>query len=118
MENCKEAISDLTPEQNQACAVFPEKRLKYYRLLNPRQNWRNLPEDLQKEAMGKSYHLGGGSLVFLRRLNWDKPSPTLVTSPTMPATDLAHPEEDRPLVLLLNMHEFNSSRIIGSLQGS
>jgi hypothetical protein len=33
MENLKDAISDLTPEQNQACAVFPEKRLKYYRLL-------------------------------------------------------------------------------------
>src|SRR5690606_16648223 len=93
----KEAISDLTPEQNQACAVFPEKRLKYYRLLTSGQNWRNLPEDLQKEAMGKSYHLGGGKTGFLRRLNWDKPSPTLVTSPTMPATDLAHPEEDRPL---------------------
>src|SRR5690606_28699083 len=93
----KEAISDLTPEKNQACAAFPEKRLKYYRLLKSGENWRNLPEDLQKEAMGKSYHLGGGKTGFLRRLNWDKPSPTLVTSPTMPATDLAHPEEDRPL---------------------
>jgi DNA (cytosine-5)-methyltransferase 1 len=28
---------------------------------------------------------------------WDEPSPTLVTSPTMPATLLAHPEEMRPL---------------------
>jgi len=76
---------------------FPEKRLKYYRLLNSGQNWRNLPEDLQKEAMGKSYYLGGGKTGFLRRLGWDKPSPTLVTHPAMPATDLAHPEEDRPL---------------------
>jgi len=47
--------------------------------------------------MGKSYYLGGGKTGFLRRLDWNKPSPTLVTSPTMPATDLAHPEEDRPL---------------------
>ena len=93
----REAISDLTPDQNQACAVFPEKRLKYYRLLKSGENWRNLPEDLQKEAMGKSYYLGGGKTGFLRRLDWNKPSPTLVTSPTMPATDLAHPEEDRPL---------------------
>ena len=93
----REAISDLTPDQNQACAVFPEKRLKYYRLLKSGENWRNFPEDLQKEAMGKSYYLGGGKTGFLRRLDWNKPSPTLVTSPTMPATDLAHPEEDRPL---------------------
>jgi len=93
----KEVISDLPTEKNQDCAVFPEKRLKYYRLLKSGQNWRNLPEDLQKEAMGKSYYLGGGKTGFLRRLDWNKPSPTLVTSPTMPATDLAHPEEDRPL---------------------
>jgi DNA (cytosine-5)-methyltransferase 1 len=76
---------------------FPEKRLKYYRMLKCGQNWRNLPEELQKEAMGKSYYLGGGKTGFLRRLAWDKPSPTLVTHPAMPATDLAHPEEDRPL---------------------
>lgn len=93
----REAIADLTPEQNQACAEFPEKRLKYYRLLKAGQNWRDLPENLQKEAMGKSYYLGGGKTGFLRRLDWNKPSPTLVTSPTMPATDLAHPEENRPL---------------------
>lgn len=76
---------------------FPEKRLKYYRLLKPGQNWRNLPEDLQKEALGKSFYAGGGKTGFLRRLDWEKPSPTLVTHPAMPATDLAHPEEDRPL---------------------
>lgn len=93
----KDVIANIPKEKNQLCAVFPEKRLKYYRLLKAGQNWRNLPEDLQKEAMGKSYYLGGGKTGFLRRLDWNKPSPTLVTSPTMPATDLAHPEEDRPL---------------------
>lgn len=76
---------------------FPEKRLKYYRMLKVGENWRNLPLDLQKEALGKSYFSGGGKTGFLRRLHWDKPSPTLVTHPAMPATDLAHPEEDRPL---------------------
>lgn len=77
--------------------TFPEKRLKYYRLLKEGQNWKNLPEELQKEAMGNSFYAGGGKTGFLRRLAWDKPSPTLVTHPAMPATDLAHPEEDRPL---------------------
>ena len=48
--------------------------------------------------MGKSYYSGGGGKTdFLRRLAWDKPSPTLVTRPAMPATDLAHPVKDRPL---------------------
>jgi DNA (cytosine-5)-methyltransferase 1 len=76
---------------------FPEKRLKYYRMLGPGENWKNLPIDIQKQAMGKSFFSGGGKTGFLRRLAWDKPSPTLVTHPAMPATDLAHPEEDRPL---------------------
>lgn len=76
---------------------FPEKRLKYYRMLGPGENWKNLPIELQKEAMGKSFYSGGGKTGFLRRLAWDKPSPTLVTHPAMPATDLAHPVEDRPL---------------------
>lgn len=76
---------------------FPEKRLKYYRLLKEGQYWKHLPEDLQKEALGKSFYLGGGKTGFLRRVAWNKPSPTLVTHPAMPATDLAHPEELRPL---------------------
>jgi DNA (cytosine-5)-methyltransferase 1 len=76
---------------------FPEKRLQYYRLLKPGQNWKDLPIELQKEAMGKSFYSGGGKTGFLRRLAWGKPSPTLVTHPAMPATDLAHPTEDRPI---------------------
>ena len=76
---------------------FPEKRLKYYRLLKSGENWKCLPEKLQREAMGKSYYSGGGKTGFLRRLAWDKPSPTLVTHPAMPATDLAHPTKDRPI---------------------
>jgi len=79
---------------------FPEKRLKYYRMLEAGQNWKNLSEEMQKEALGKSYFLGGGKTGFFRRLSWDKPSPTLVTHPAMPATDLGHPTEDRPLSVL------------------
>ena len=71
--------------------------LKYYRMLKEGQYWKDLPLDMQKEAMGKSFYLGGGKTGFLRRLSYSKPSPTLVTNPTMPATDLAHPTEDRPL---------------------
>jgi len=90
-----DAIDGL-PDEGTA-AKFPARRLKYYRMLKPGQNWRNLPKKLHQEALGQSYFAGGGKTGFLRRLAWDKPSPTLVTSPTMPATDLAHPSKDRPL---------------------
>lgn len=76
---------------------FPEKRLKYYRMLKEGQYWKHLPENIQREAMGSVLDLGGGKTGFYRRLDTKRPSPTLVTNPTMPATDLAHPTEDRPL---------------------
>ena len=93
----KDALSVLPKSVEHHYIEFPEKRLKYYRLLKEGQYWKDLPLDLQKEALGKSFYLGGGKTGFLRRLSYSKPSPTLVTNPTMPATDLAHPVEDRPL---------------------
>ena len=78
-------------------AIFPENRLRFYRMLGPGQYWKHLPVELHREALGGSLDSGGGKTGFLRRLDWDKPSCTLVTSPTMPATDICHPEADRPL---------------------
>lgn len=92
----REAIGKLDSKAHDF-VKFPEKRLKYYRLLKAGQYWKHLPEHLQKEALGASFFAGGGKTGFLRRLPWDEPSPTLVTHPAMPATDLAHPSEDRPL---------------------
>lgn len=93
----RDALSVLASDTKHHYIEFPEKRLKYYRILKEGQYWKDLPLELQKEALGKSYYLGGGKTGFLRRLSYSKPSPTLVTNPTMPATDLAHPIEDRPL---------------------
>ena len=93
----RDAIWELRNEKKLEHAHFPEKRLKYYRHLKAGQNWRSLPVKLQKKALGKSYYADGGKTGFFRRLAWDKPSPTLVTSPTMPATDLCHPTQERPL---------------------
>jgi DNA (cytosine-5)-methyltransferase 1 len=92
----RQAVANLDPSSHEA-AKFPDSRLRYYRLLREGQNWRDLPQDLQQEAMGGSYFAGGGKTGFYRRLAWDKPAPTLVTCPTMPATDLCHPGELRPL---------------------
>lgn len=92
----KEAVEHIQGQPVES-GKFPESRLKYYRLLTEGQNWRNLLPDVQRKAMGNSFHSGGGKTGFYRRLAWKKPAPTLVTSPTMPATDLCHPEELRPL---------------------
>lgn len=72
-------------------------QLRFLHLVGPGQNWRSIDPALWPEALGGAHRAGGGRVGFLRRVAWDEPSPTLVTSPTMPATLLAHPEEMRPL---------------------
>ena len=92
-----DAFSALSSNQEHEYVKFPEERLKYYRMLKEGQYWKHLPPEVQEEAMGASYKLGGGKTGFYRRVSLSKPSPTLVTHPAMPATDLCHPFEDRPL---------------------
>ncbi len=91
----EEATCDLNPVQH--FVEFPPKRLRFYKMLMPGQCWRDLPDELQKEALGGAYYSKGGRTGFFRRLAWDAPAPTPVTHPAMPATDLAHPTADRPL---------------------
>ncbi|MFL6389562.1 MAG: DNA cytosine methyltransferase [Terriglobales bacterium] len=92
----RDAIGSLQNKPGE-CGRFPEKRLKYFQMLKSGQNWRDLPEKVKRAAMGDSWYAGGGKTGFYRRLDWNKPSPTLVTRPTMPATALCHPSALRPL---------------------
>ncbi|RAM48889.1 MAG: DNA cytosine methyltransferase [Hapalosiphonaceae cyanobacterium JJU2] len=86
-------LSDLQPEY----IPYSKQRLKYLSLLKEGQNWRYLPDELKPDAMGGAYQSGGGKVGFYRRLSWDKPSPTVTTSPHQKATDMCHPFELRPL---------------------
>jgi len=61
--------------------------------------WRDLPDDLQREYMLKSYFLGGGKTGMARRLSWDEPSLTLTCAPAQKQTERCHPEETRPLTV-------------------
>lgn len=95
-QTLRAAVSDIE-DKKQHYIEFPEKRLKFYRMLTEGQYWKDLPPEAQEEAMGAKLKLGGGKTGFFRRLSFNRPSPTLVTDPTMPATDLCHPTADRPL---------------------
>jgi len=94
----EDAITDLVDTEREFMA-YPESRLKYLRLLEAGQNWKHLPEELKQEAMGGAYNSGGGKVGFYRRLSWNKPSPTITTSPHQKATDMCHPVELRSLTV-------------------
>ena len=61
--------------------------------------WKDLPNELQREYMQKSYFLGGGKTGMARRLAWDEPSLTLTCSPSQKQTERCHPVENRPLTV-------------------
>ena len=76
---------------------FSERKLRFLALVPPGGNWRSLPEELQREAMGKQYFLKGGRSSSWRRLSWDFPSPTVHTLPNHATTSMCHPGELRAL---------------------
>lgn len=93
----RSCIGDMEHRTDLHYTELRKRSLPYMKIMKEGQNWRNLPEDMAMQAMGKAYFLSGGKTGFLRRLKFDEPSPTLVTSPTMPATLLCHPTQLRPL---------------------
>lgn len=94
LRNC---IGDMEHRTDLHYTELRKRSRPYMKILKEGQNWRNQPEDMAMQAMGKAYFLSGGKTGFLRRLKFDEPSPTLVTSPTMSATLLCHPTQLRPL---------------------
>jgi DNA (cytosine-5)-methyltransferase 1 len=88
-------LKDAGPHANFSPAVK-----RFLALVPEGGNWKSLPKDLTKEAMGGAYDSGGGKVGFYRRLNSAEPSPTLVTSPIQKATMLCHPTELRPMSVI------------------
>lgn len=78
---------------------YPEKKKKFLDLIPPGGYWRDLPLDLQKEYMQKSFYLGGGKTGMARRISWDEPCLTLTCSPAQKQTERCHPEETRPFTV-------------------
>lgn len=78
---------------------YPQHKKDILDLVPPGGYWRDLPDDLQRKYMMKSYFLGGGKTGMARRLSWDEPSLTLTTSPAQKQTERCHPDETRPLTV-------------------
>lgn len=78
---------------------YPEHKKAILDLVPAGGYWRDLPEDIAKAYMKKSYYLGGGKTGMARRLSWNKPSLTLTCSPAQSQTERCHPDETRPLTV-------------------
>lgn len=77
--------------------VYPERKKKILSMVPPGGCWVDLPDDIQREYMQKSYFMGGGKTGMARRLSYDSPSLTLTCAPAQKQTERCHPEDTRPL---------------------
>ncbi|MFP9097582.1 DNA (cytosine-5-)-methyltransferase [Flavobacterium sp. RHBU_24] len=81
---------------NSVGAKYPQSKKEVLDLVPQKGYWRDLPIDLQKQFMGKSFYLGGGKTGMARRIGWDEPCLTLTCSPAQKQTERCHPDETRP----------------------
>ena len=78
---------------------YPEKKKRVMELVPMGGYWKDLPIEIQKEYMGKSFEQEGGKTGMARRLSLDEPSLTLTCAPAQKQTERCHPIETRPLTV-------------------
>jgi len=99
-------------------AKYNEDKIRLFKMIPQGGCWVNLSENLQKEYLGNSYNSGGGKRGILYRLSMEKPSLTLLCTPSQKQTERCHPLEERPLTMreYARVQTFDDSyEFIGSL---
>lgn len=78
---------------------YSEEKIKLLKHVPPGGSWVNMPVNVQKKYMGKSFYSTGGRRGMGRRISWDEPCLTLTCSPGQKMTERCHPEEVRPFTV-------------------
>lgn len=95
-ETVRSAIAHLQSDPGPH-SVYTDAVRRYFELVPEGGNWRDLPKELQEEALGGSFKSGGGKTGFYRRLSWDRPSPTITGRANRKGSALCHPASVRPI---------------------
>lgn len=93
-----DAIGCLNEKEPEYYTFCPAKEL-YLKLVPEGGNWRDLPNNMKRKALGSAFDSWGGRSGFFRRHALSEPSPALTTRPDSKATTLCHPTELRPLTV-------------------
>lgn len=96
IKTIKDALKDVPKSEG---TLYSQEKKKVLELVPPGGCWIDLPDDIQKDYMGKSYYSGGGKRGMARRMSWNEPCLTLTTSPCQKQTERCHPEETRPFTI-------------------
>lgn len=82
--------------------AYGENKRKLFELVPPGGYWRDIDPVLAKEYMKSCWDMEGGRTGILRRLSYDEPSLTVLTSPSQKQTERCHPTEARPFTVREN----------------
>jgi DNA (cytosine-5)-methyltransferase 1 len=93
-----DALDSVEIEDGEIMDFSPRKK-RYLEMVPEGANWRALPEDVQKESMGRAWYAKGGRSGWWRRLSRDLSCPTVVTMPNHASTAMCHPTQTRALTL-------------------
>ena len=96
MTTLRDILQDVPPSDYQP---YSERKYNVMKLVPPGGCWVDLPDDIAREYMGKSYFSGGGRRGMARRISWNEPCLTLTTSPSQKQTERCHPDETRPFTV-------------------
>ena len=96
MTTLREALKDCPLSEGQQ---YSENKRKYLAQVPPGGCWVDLPEEAQKEYLGKSFYSSGGRRGMARRIGWNEPCLTLTCSPSQKQTERCHPDETRPFTV-------------------
>ena len=96
MRTLREALKDCPKSVG---IEYSPKKKKILEMVPQGGCWVDLPENVAKEYMGKSYYSGGGRRGMARRISWDEPCLTLTCSPSQKQTERCHPTETRPFTV-------------------
>lgn len=80
-------------------AKYSEEKKNVFKLVPPGGCWVDIPVDIQKKYMKGSFTSGGGKRGILRRISWNEPCLTLLTTPSQKQTERCHPDEERPFTI-------------------
>jgi len=93
-------LGDVLPAPESDGVSYPEHKAEVMRQVPEGGNWRNLPEEIQRQYMGANFlRREGGMTNLARRLSRAEATPTLTTSPNQKMTERCHPTETRPLTI-------------------
>jgi DNA (cytosine-5)-methyltransferase 1 len=79
------------------CAKYSDEKIKLFKKIPQGGCWTSLNIEEQEKYLGKSFYSSGGKRGILHRLSMNKPSLTLLCSPSQKQTERCHPLYERPL---------------------